>query len=341
MNKINKYYTIILLLCFVIPVACVGCGADEYNYENVGVAVSKRTTAYLQGDKLDLTSELDPAQVPDIIKASYLEAAELKKSGKDLVKFVIQDVSNKIAEISTIDLNQDEVPDPILIVPEGNDESMTFSIRVPDPSKVKVYPDQPDEWQKIAEESSIEVLSVTVFPRAKSNNKDVSFDVEARPNSQVYENHHHHHYQSSFLHTYFTYRMMTGMFFNPYYGGWYGPRFYGGFGYYGSGYYNRNYGGRSVGTVRSTRRTYNRSKASTAPMKTSSGKSVSSKMSSQKSKGVSSFKSSAIKKRNATNAKKASGFGSRKSSSSSRSSGFGRSSSRSSHSSRGSRGFGK
>jgi hypothetical protein len=328
-------------LCFLIPISCIGCGDDEYNYGNVGVGVSKRTVAFLNGDKLDLSSELDPAQIPEIIKNSYIEAAELKKKDKELIRYVIQDISSKIAGISSIDLNKDEIPDPILIVPEGDKESMTYSIRIPDPEKVKTYPDDADAWQKIAENQSIEVLSVTVFPK-KGANENVSFDVEARANEQVYERHHSNYYHSSFAHSYFTYRMMGSMFFNPYYGGWYGPGFYGRMGYYRGGYYGSYYGGRNVGTTRTTRKTYNKSSASKSAMKNSSGKSVQSKMHSQKSSGVSNFKNSAIKKRNASSAKKASGFGSSRSSGSKSSSyGFGRSKSRSSSSSRGSRGFGK
>ncbi|MBF0197567.1 MAG: hypothetical protein HQL32_07645 [Planctomycetes bacterium] len=334
-------FKILYFIAFCLTLA--GCGSEEYDYSNMGVGVSKRTVAVLQGENLDLSSELDPAQVPEIVKEAYLEGADLKKEGKELVQFVIQDISTKIAQISSIDLNEDSIPDPILIVPEGNSESMTFSVRIPDPGQVKSYPDNPNEWQNIAENKAIEVLSVTVFPR-KGNGKNPNFDVEARPNRQVYEGHHHHHYHSSFMHTYLTMHMMNSMFFSPF--GWYGPGFYGRMGYYGRGYYGNNYGGRSVSSTKTTRRTYKKSKASSTPLKTNSGKTVRSSLASQKSSAVKSYKSSAIQKRNTATAKRATGFGSsRKSasskSSSSKSSSWGRSYNRSSSWGGGSRGFGK
>ena len=322
-----------------------GCGNEEINYQNVGVGVSPTTVAYLKGEKLDLSSELDPSQVPEIIKSSYLQGAQLKKEGKELVSFVIQDVSQKIAAISSVDLDQDNTPDPILIVPEGDNEQMTFSIRVPDPSLVKSYPNTSSEWQDIADKKSIEVISVTVYPRLKGDQVE-RMDLEARPNQQVYESH-HHHYHNSFMHTYFTMRMIDSLFFNPYFGGWYGPGFYGRVGYYGGSYYNKNYANRSVSQTRTTRKTYAKSPATTKTMTTNSGKTVNSSFSNQNSSSVKSFKSSAIKKRNSALAvKKASGFGSSKSSSynksSSKSSSFwGRSPSRSSWGGGGSRSFGK
>lgn len=330
-----------LLTLFFTVLLLIGCGEEEkaIDYSNLGVGVSKRTVAYLKGEKLDLSSELDPSQVPEIVKESYLEAAQLNKKGKEIIKYVIQDVSQKVASISSIDLNKDDVPDPILIVPEGNEESMTYSIRIPDPDKVKNYPDDANAWQEIAEKRSIEVLSVTVFPRV-GQNKDVSFDVEARPNKQVYESHHHHHYHSSFLSTYFTYRMMSSLFFNPWYGGWYGPGFYGGMGFYSPGYYGNNYGARNVSSTKTTRRTYKKSPASANAMKTNSGKAVKSSKHNQRSSSVSNYKNSAIKKRNnAVAARKASGFGGAKKKSSS--SGWGRSLNRSSYSGGGSRSWGK
>lgn len=312
-------------------------GGENTDYSNVGVGVSKRTTAFLKGEKLDLSSELDPSQVPEIVKLSYLEGIELKKKGKELVKFVIQDISQKIAAISSIDLNNDKTPDPILIIPEGTKESMTFSIRVPDPGKVKKYPNSADEWQAIAENRAIEVLSVTVFPR--NVNGKANMDIEARPHPQAYETHHHHHYQSSFFHSLLTYHMMSSLFFSPF--GWYGPGFYGGMGYWSPGYYQSNYSNRNVSTTRQTRKQYRKSPSSTKAMRTNSGKTVRSSMHSTKNQSLNRYKSSAIQKRKSVVAKKATGFGRSKPRSSQRSSGWGRSYRRSSGGGWGSRGFGK
>lgn len=338
LDKLFLPFTMFMLV--TIFLIAKGCGGNEMSYHHVGVGVSSSTIAYLQGEKLDLSSELDPSQIPEIVKMAYLESAELKKEGKDQLAFVIQRVSQKISDISSIDLDQNQIPDPILVVPEGDKEQMTFSIRVPDPQQVKTYPNDPNSWQNIAESKSIEVLSVSVIPRLKGEQVE-RMDVEARPNEQVYENHHHHHYHSSFMHNYFTFRLLESLFFNPFYGGWYGPGFYARTGYYSNGYYQDHYSNRSVQQTKVSRKSYARSPASTTPLTTNTGKTVSSKLSNQKSSSVSSFKSSAIQKRNSSlAARKATGFG-KTSSSKSSSSFWGRSPSRSSWGGGGSRSFGK
>lgn len=306
LNKGFLPVTIIaLVLVFLIS---RGCGSSSMSIDDVGVGVSNRTQANVGGEVLDLTADLDPAQVPEMVKQAYLKGAELKKTDKELLTFVIQELSNTLASVSTIDLNEDNTPDPILVVPEGNDEQMTFSIRVPDPGKVSTYPDEPQAWQDIAEKKSIEVLSVTVFPRVEGG-KLSRFDVEARPSRQLYERSHHNHYHGSFSSGFFTGMLVNRLFFSPWYGGWYGPGFYGRIGYYNSGYYGRTYGGRDVSQVRSTRTTYSRSKTGSSAMRTSSGKSVNSSLSNQRSTSVSNYKSSAINKRDSSRVKKASGFG--------------------------------
>ena len=278
----------------------------KLDVSSVGVGVSQRTTAMLNGEKLDLTSELDPAQVPEIVKMAYLEGAKLEKKDKELLTYVIQEVSTKTAAISTIDLNEDNSPDPILVVPEGDSERMTFSIRIPDPAKVTTYPDAPDEWQNLAENRALEVLAVTVYPRL-NNGQLEKFDVEATPNKQLYESN-HGHYHSSFMSGFFTAHLINTMFFNPYMG-WYGPGFYGRMGYYSPGYYQSNYGGRDVQTTRTTRTTYNKATPAVSSMKTNSGQSVSSSLSSQKSASVDKYKATAIQKRETATAQKATGFG--------------------------------
>lgn len=301
----------IISLVFVFLIAR-GCGSSSsaLRIEDVGVGVSNRTQATLDGQVLDLTADLDPSQAPEMVKQAYMKGAQLKKEGKDLLAFVIQELSNSLAGVSTIDLNEDNTPDPILVVPEGNEEQMTFSIRVPDPEKVKTYPDDAAQWHAIATDKAIEVLSVTVFPRIEGG-KLSKFDVEARPNSQMYEGR-SQHYHGSFGGGFFTGMLVSRLFFGPSFGGWYGPSFYSNYGYYNSGYYGRNYGGRDVDSVRRTRTTYSKATPSSTGMKTTSGKPVSSSMANQRSSAVSKYKSSAISKRDNTRVKKASGFGSSK-----------------------------
>jgi uncharacterized membrane protein YgcG len=311
LNKSFLPATVIgLIFLFLIARGCGSSEQERLSYRDVGVGVSQYSSATVNGVELDLSADLDPSQVPAIVESAYKDGARLKKEGKELLSFVIQDVSQKVSSISTIDLNENQVPDPILIVPEGDQERMTFSIRVPDPIQVPTYPDSADGWQQVAENKAVEVMAVTVFPRLVGGKLD-RFDVEAKPNQQLYESSHHHHYHGSFSSGYFTGMMMSSLFFNPY-RGWYGPGFYG-----NMGYYNRNYGGRSVDSTRTTRTTYKKAATSSKPMTTASGKSVSSKLSGQKSSSVSQFKSSAIAKRDTSKVKKASGFGSSKSTASS------------------------
>ena len=337
LNKSFLPATIIgLVFLFLIARGCGTSDQQRLSYRDVGVGVGQYTTAQIDGVQLDLTADLDPAQVPEIIKSSYMDGAKLKKEGQELLSFVIQDASQKLASISTIDLDNNNVPDPILMVPEGDSERMTFSIRVPDPSLVKTYPTEPAEWQTIAEKKAIEVVAVTVFPRLVGGKLD-RFDVEAKPSQQLYDTSHHRSYHSSFMTGYFTATMMNALFFNPY-GGWYGPGFYGRMGYYSPGYYNNNYGGRTTQATRTTRTTYNKATPSATNMKTNSGKAVSSSLSNQKSSAVTSYKSSAIQSRDTSRVKKASGFGASRpaassSSSSSKSSAWGKSSGSSSSSS--------
>ena len=308
LNKNFLPITIVgLVFLFLIGRGCdspkekldVSDAGKKLDVSSVGVGVSQRTTAVLDGEKLDLTADLDPAQVPEIVKLAYLEGAKLEKKDNELLTYVIKEVSNKTAGISTIDLNEDNSPDPILVVPEGDSERMTFSIRIPDPVKVTTYPDTPDEWQSIAENRAIEVLAVTVYPRL-NNGQLERFDVEAKPNKQLYESS-QSSYQSSFMSTLFTAYMINRLFFNPYMG-FYGPGFYGHMGY-------ANYGGRDVQSTRTTRTTYNKATPAATSMKTNSGQSVSSSLSSQKSDSVDKFKSTAIQKRETATAQKASGFG--------------------------------
>jgi hypothetical protein len=334
----NNFLPITVIGIVFIILMARGCGGperiDSYNSDGVGFGVSSQSSARLGEVVLDLTQELDPAQVPEIIKSSYLEGAKNKLEGKELISFVIQDASQKISSISSIDLNEDDIPDPIFIAPEGDEERMTFSVRVPDPGLLKTvsdYPNSPDGWQDVAEKKAIEVLHVTVFPRILDGELK-RFDVEAKPNAQVYENHSNHSYASSFMSTYFTMRMIDMMFFNPF-GGWYGPGFYGNMGYYGNGYYNNNYGGRNVNNVKSTRTTYKKSSPRSTAMKTNSGKSANSSLSSQKSSSISKYKASAISKRNSSVVKKASGFGGKASSTAKTSSSWGSSSQKASSSS--------
>lgn len=99
---------------------------------------------------------------------------------------MIKSVSNRIQEISTIDLNHDDLSDPILVVPENFSEAGEYfqlSIRVPDPAEVTQLPSSTDQeaWKKIATEQSIEVLTTSVVREGKDQ-----MTVQSTPSSQFY-----------------------------------------------------------------------------------------------------------------------------------------------------------
>ena len=84
----------IISLVFVFLIAR-GCGSSSaMRIDDIGVGVSNRTQASIDGQVLDLTADLDPSQAPEMVKQAYLKGAKLKKEGKELLAFVIQELSN-------------------------------------------------------------------------------------------------------------------------------------------------------------------------------------------------------------------------------------------------------
>ncbi|PCJ18051.1 MAG: hypothetical protein COB02_06050 [Candidatus Cloacimonadota bacterium] len=310
---------VISLVAFTLSLFfLVGCGSDRYNSGNVGVGVSGILNEY---GEVNLKEDLDASLLPSMLSECYKEAAQQKKKGNELQSAVVRSFSQKIREISTVDLNDDGTADPILVIPEGNDEQMTFSIRVPDPNTVKTYPPFSDaaKWEDIAKNKAVELVALTAVPEVNTSGQMSGMKMEARPSNAFYSDSHNyqHNYRSNLL----TYMIMRDMFFRP---SWYGRSYYGWYG----GYY-RPY---SLGHVRGSRRTtvtrYSSGKSTYGRLRTSSGKipsrSKSSKLASKKS-----FSSA----NNVRSKARSGGFG-KSSRSGSKSSGFGRSSSRASRSSK-------
>ncbi|MEE8436091.1 MAG: hypothetical protein V3S64_14995 [bacterium] len=227
--RMHHWFLIIAVL--VIGYVLMRGGSDRYtqpqarlNYDTV--AVSQGMTE--QARALNLEKALDISLLPEIGKASIREAASKGLQKQEFLQAVMRDVSNRVSEISTIDLNKDGKTDPILIKPEPDqsEQFVILSIRVP---AQNAYPlpsaGDAEAWRKV---ETFEVATLTV----SLNQKELT--VQARGNRHMYPNSYNRHYYAydrgpSIMQTYMTMRMMEWMFF---------PRYYGGFGPgYGYGYY--------------------------------------------------------------------------------------------------------
>lgn len=253
-----------------------GCCSERYDTNNVGVGVSGIVNSY---GEIDLSKDLDASKLPDLIKEAYVDGAKKKLKGEDLQRFVVRQLSERIREISTIDLNGDGVTDPVLVIPEGDDEQMTFSIRVPDPAEVPKYPElsNASEWQDIATNKAIEVVALTAMPQVDAGQVK-GLDFESRPNPHFYSN--SSYYRASHTSDLLRYMIIRDMFFRPM---WFGPSYYGWYG----GYYSP-YSVRSVYNSRTTKLSrYSSGQSNFGRMSTRSGtipsRSKSSEMLSKKS----------------------------------------------------------
>jgi len=305
------------LVLFFLTMVVFGCMSQfeqRYDTGSVGVGVSGIVNSY---GEIDLKKDLDASKLPDVVKEAYKAGANQKLKGVELQTFVVRHLSQSIRDISTVDLNGDGTTDPILVVPEGDNEHMTFSIRVPDPSQVKKYPKLSNAaaWEDIGTNKSIELVAVTAVPQIESG-KLKGMNFESRPNSHFYSS--SEYYRSSFASNLFTYMIVRDLFFRPM---WFGSPYYGWYG----GYYSP-YSVRNVHRTRSTKVSkYSSGKSSFGRMTTQSGtipkRSKNSQMLSKKS-----FSASKNVRKNIGGK----GFGRSASSRSSSRSGFGRSKSRSS-----------
>jgi hypothetical protein len=314
-------------LAAILVLMLGGCCSSRYDTSTVGVGYS---AVIDEMGELDLKDQLDASLLPDMLSQAYKEGLEAGKKKDELQRFVVRKLSQDIREISTVDLDGNGETDPVLVVPEGDDEQMTFSVRVPDPSVYgqgkKSLPDIKDAaaWQKLAENEAVELLALTAVPKIE-NGRVAEMEFESRPSGAFYsEPSYYHHRSSSGLNSLLTYMVVRDMFYRPM---WYGPSYYHWYGGYYRPYYVSNVYSRRTSTV--TR--YKSGKTSYGRLKTSSGRMPSRSKSSQ----LASKKSFTAAKDVRTTAKSRSGgFGrgttARSSSSTGRGSssgGFGRSSS--------------
>lgn len=314
----NEKCNVILLPFIALILFLGGCCSERYSSSNVGVGMSAMLD---ETGELDISKDLDASLLPDMVSQCYKEGLQQKKDKEELQKYVVRSLSQKIREISTVDLNGDGNADPILIIPEGDSEQITFSVRVPDPKEVQEYPSLSDAtaWQDIAENKAIELVAVTAVPKIQGD-KVKGMEMEARPSSAFYSS--SQYYRHSFSSDLFTYMLVRDLFFRPY---WFGPSYYGWYG----GFY-RPYSVGSIYNARTTTvRKYSSGSSSYSRIRTPTGnlpsRSTNSQLASQKS-----FSSAENVRKNV----KSGGFG-RSSTRSSTQKGFGRPSSAGKSSSRG------
>ncbi len=262
---------LVFLTASLLALFVSGCGSSRYTSENTGVGIS------MSSGEIDLSEMLDVSKLPALVQSAWEEGLQTKQTKEELQKIVLQKISEKVQAISTVDLNADGNSDPVLVIPDGDEEQMTYSFRVPDPKDVLEYPPLSDAkaWQEISENKSVELASVSVIPRAV-NGKVEKMDVEARPSSGFYLN--QPYYTSSFTSNLLTYMIVRDLFFRPM---WFGPSYY--------GWYGSHYRPMSTSHVASTRTVTNYSSGSSSwnRAKTDSGKipstSKGSELASQKS----------------------------------------------------------
>ncbi|HKI98798.1 MAG TPA: hypothetical protein VKB51_10020 [bacterium] len=198
--------------------------AQSLNYDVV--AVSNGMTA--QAQQLNLQKDLDVSLLPEIGKQAIRDAAQQGLKQQAFLEAVLREVSDRVHDISTIDLNGDGTADPILVRPEpgGSEGYVLLSLEVPAPG---AYPlpaaGDAEAWKKV---DKIEVATMTI-----SLNKQ-QLAVQATGNQYAYPDSYQQHYYAydrspSFLQTYFAIRMLDWMFF-PHYWGFWGPGW--GYGYY-------------------------------------------------------------------------------------------------------------
>lgn len=225
MRRIHWFFVIALgVLGFVLwrsaqlPPALRGGG---YDYQVVGVSegLTERARA------LDLAKNLDVALLPEIGKQVVREAAQRGLKEQAFLVYLVRETSNRIREISTIDLNADGQVDPILVKPEPvqGEQYVLLSVRVPE-AKAYPLPAASDQaaWRNV-ETLEVATLTLALSPQALT--------VQAQANPQAYGGQQGQPYvvqdrTPNFLQMYFALRMVDWLFAPRGYGFW-GP----GFGY--------------------------------------------------------------------------------------------------------------
>jgi len=296
---------VILLGIFILGLYWIFFGEDKnkesarfnYSSQNMPIGVSSQLNEIaIQKLGIDLTDHLDPKLIPTITSEALRETSQAKVSDTEFLPTLVSKISNKIRDISTIDLNEDGIADHIIIMPQtekSDTDFLVFSILVPDPSKVSLLPSGSDSegWKDIAENKSIEIMTSSVVRSSGEN-----LTMQSTPNPEMYQsasNPYAPYYSSGYSMTslFMTSMMMSMLFRPPYIWG-------GGFGY---GY---GYGGpMAISSIQNRRESsiskMRKASPSLTATKTASGKSVSSnKFRSTSKKSLNNIKSTKFRANN-------------------------------------------
>ena len=285
---------VILFAIFILGLYWVFFGEDKndesarFNYtsQNIPIGVSNQLNEIaIQKLGIDLTEHLDPKLIPSITSEALKETSQAKVSDSEFLPTLVSKISNKIRDISTIDLNEDGMADHIIILPQtekGDTDFLVFSILVPDPSKVSLLPSGSDKesWKDIAENKAIEIMTTSVVRSSGEN-----LTMQSTPNPEMYQSPggaHSPYYSSGYSMTsLFMTSMMMSMIFRP-------PYIWGGG--YGYGY---GYGGpMAISSIQ------NRRESSISKMKKASPSSIATKTASGKSVSSNKFRSTSKKSLN-------------------------------------------
>ena len=199
--------------------------SGQLNYDSF--AISDGLTA--DAIALNLEDDLDVSLLPALGRDVIREAASQGLKEQAFLDHVLRGVSNRVREISTIDLNEDGQVDPVLVKPEPSESEgyVVLSLQVPH-AKAYPLPQASDRaaWSNV-ETFEVATMSITLNTEALT--------VQAEGNKHTHPNQQGRHYSAydtggSFMQMYFAMRMMDWMFMPSYYGGWMGPGY--GYGYH-------------------------------------------------------------------------------------------------------------
>ncbi len=187
---------VILTAILILGIYWVFFGEDKsrdssvsrYTSQNIPIGISDQLNPEAI-DKLgiDLTDNLDPKLIPAITSEALRETTQANVSEESFLPTLVSKISNKIRDVSTVDLNEDGIADPVLVVPQtesGDSDFLVFSILVPDPSEVSTLPPGSDNqaWRDIAENKSIEIMTASVV-RGSGN----ELNMQSTPNPEMYQ----------------------------------------------------------------------------------------------------------------------------------------------------------
>jgi len=195
---LEKFFStqVILTAILILGIYWVFFGEDKssdssvsrYTSKDIPIGISEQLNPEaIEKLGIDLTDNLDPKLIPSITSEALRETTQANISDESFLPTLVSKISNKIRDVSTIDLNEDGIADPVLVVPQtetGDSDYLVFSILVPDPSKVITLPSGSNNqaWRDIAENKSIEIMTASVV-----RGSGTELNMQSTPNPDVYQ----------------------------------------------------------------------------------------------------------------------------------------------------------